>query len=148
MSWYPHVTVATVVEKDGRQLVVEETSGNRTVINQPAGHLDPDETLIEAAVRETLEETGWPVRPTAILGVHLYTSPHNNVTYHRTPFTAEAIEHDPERPLDDGIIQARWLSYEELLENRERLRSPMVLQDVEIHRSGQRLSLEMLHHHT
>src|SRR4051812_23127347 len=75
MEWLPHITVATIVEDNGRFLMVEEHKAGRNVLNQPAGHLDPDETLIEAAVRETLEETGWDVEPTGVIGIYLYTAP-------------------------------------------------------------------------
>ena len=86
MDWKPHITVATIVEDNGRFLMVEELKSGRTVLNQPAGHLDPNETLTEAAIRETLEETGWDVQPTGVLGIYLYTAPSNGVTYQRVCF--------------------------------------------------------------
>src|ERR1700756_5172493 len=86
MTWLPHITVATIVEDNGRFLMVEELKGGRAVLNQPAGHLDPNETLTEAAVRETLEETGWDVEATGIVGIYLYTAPSNGVTYQRGCF--------------------------------------------------------------
>jgi 8-oxo-dGTP pyrophosphatase MutT (NUDIX family) len=144
MSWAPHVTVATIVEKDGKFLLVHEHSEEKLVYNQPAGHLEPNETLAEAAVRETLEETGWTVEPTAILGCTLFTSPYNGVTYYRTTFIAKAISHNPEQILDDGIIEAVWLSYEEILEIKNKLRSPIVLNDIITYRSGQHFPLNML----
>lgn len=119
MTWAPHVTVATVVERDGRFLFVYEESEGRRVFNQPAGHLEPGETLVQAAVRETLEETRWRVRPTALLNIGLYTAPANGVTYLRHTFTAEALEEQTDRPLDEGIIEPRWLTREELLAHKD-----------------------------
>lgn len=144
MSWAPHVTVATIVEDQGRFLFVYEEADGKKVYNQPAGHLDPNETLREAALRETLEETGWTVKLTGVIGVNLYTAPSNGVTYLRTSFIAEAISHDPNRPLDNGIIEAVWLSYEELLARKDQLRSPMTLQIIEEYRSGRRFPLEVV----
>ena len=83
MEWKPHITVATVVEDNGRFLMVEELKGERAVLNQPAGHLDPNESLIDAAIRETLEETGYDVELTGVIGIYLYTAPSNGVTYQR-----------------------------------------------------------------
>jgi 8-oxo-dGTP pyrophosphatase MutT (NUDIX family) len=144
MTWTPHVTVATIVERDGRFLLVYENADGRQVYNQPAGHLDADETLIEAAVRETLEETGWTVRPTAVLNIRLYESPSNGVTYLRTTFVAEAVSHNPEYRLDDEIIEAVWLTREELAERRDELRSPMTLQVIDDYLAGARYPLEVV----
>ena len=144
MSWAPHVTVATVIERDNRFLLVYEESNGRKVYNQPAGHLEPDETLIEAAIRETLEETAWNIKITGVVGVNLYTAPSTNVTYFRTTFIGELISHDPNRRLDDGIIDAVWLTYEEILEKKDQLRSPMTLQIIEDYRSGRRFPLEVI----
>lgn len=144
MTWAPHVTVATVVERQGRFLMVLERPNGHEVYNQPAGHLEPDESLVAAAVRETLEETAWEVRITGLLGIGLYTAPANGVTYLRHTFIGEPVQHHPERTLDEGIIAAKWLSYEQLQERRGLLRSPMVLQAVEDYRSGRRYPLELL----
>lgn len=144
MIWAPHVTVATVVERDGRFLLVYEEADGRQVYNQPAGHLDPDESLHEAAIRETLEETGWHVKLTGLLGVNLYEAPSNGVTYLRTTFIAEAISRDPERALDTGIIEAVWLTYEEILARHNALRSPMTLQVIDEYRAGKRFPLAVI----
>lgn len=144
MTWVPHVTVATVVERDNRFLIVYEDADGKLVYNQPAGHLDPDETLQEAAIRETLEETGWTVKLTGVVGVNLYTAPSNGITYCRTAFIAEAISHDPTRKLDTGIIEAVWLTYEELVARKDQLRSPMTLQIIEEYRAGRRFPLEVV----
>lgn len=144
MKWLPHVTVATVVEKDGKYLLVEETTNGNWVFNQPAGHLEADETLQQAAIRETCEETGWTVALQGIVGMALYTSPYNQVTYHRTTFFAQAVSHNPKQELDDGIRQALWLSYEEMLANSDRMRSELVIKSVEHYRNGHHYPLEII----
>lgn len=144
MEWYPHVTVATVVEKDGKYLLVEELCHGRLVYNQPAGHLDADETLQQAAIRETQEETGWQVELLGLVGLALYTSPNNQVTYHRTTFYAKALQHDPEQPLDDGIQQAVWMSYEEMLAASDRMRSHLVIKAVEQYQNGHTYPIELI----
>jgi 8-oxo-dGTP pyrophosphatase MutT (NUDIX family) len=144
MTWAPHVTVATIIERDNRFLMVYEEADGRKVYNQPAGHLDPDETLKEAAIRETLEETGWTVKLTGVVGVNLYTAPSNGITYCRTTFIAEALSHDANYALDTGIIEAVWLTYEELVARKDQLRSPMTLQILEEYRAGRRFSLEVV----
>ncbi|MFC3116617.1 NUDIX hydrolase [Cellvibrio fontiphilus] len=144
MTWAPHVTVATIIEQDNRYLMVYEEADGQKVYNQPAGHLDPNETLQEAAIRETLEETGWTVELTGVVGVNLYTAPSNGITYFRTTFIARALSHDSQRQLDTGIIEAVWLSYEELVARKHQLRSPMTLQIIEEYRAGRRFPLEVV----
>lgn len=149
MSWMPHVTVATVVEREGRFLLVEEhsPSSSHLVINQPAGHVEVGETLVEAAIRETLEETGWHVRPTAFLGLYTYTPPSNpESTYYRMCFLAEAVSHEVDRPLDPDIQQVFWLTPDELYETA-RARSPLVLRCIEDAQRGQSFPLELIYEH-
>lgn len=143
-SWPPHVTVATIIERDNRYLMVYEEADGKKVYNQPAGHLDPNETLREAAIREALEETGWIIELTGVVGVNLYTAPSNGITYFRTTFIGKAVNQDPERKLDTGIIDAVWLTYEEIVERKDQLRSPMTLQIVEEYRAGRRFSLDVV----
>lgn len=147
-DWQPHVTVAVVVERDGRFLCVEEEAElGRVVYNQPAGHVEKGETLEAAAVREALEETAWDVKLTALLGFYVYTPPFNpNLTYYRACYLAEAVEHHPTRPLDNGILHAVWLSPDEL-EATGRLRSPLVLKCVQDAVAGRRYPLDMVHEH-
>ncbi|WP_101757073.1 NUDIX hydrolase [Oceanicoccus sp. KOV_DT_Chl] len=145
MEWQPHVTVATIVEQDGKFLLVEELCNNELVFNQPAGHLDPNETLAQAAIRETMEETGWTVELIGVVGVGLYTSPHNDTTYHRTTFHAKAVAHDAQQPLDEGIQQAVWMSYEEVLAVADRMRSPMVIRTIEQYLAGHRYPLDLVY---
>jgi 8-oxo-dGTP pyrophosphatase MutT (NUDIX family) len=144
--WQPDVTVATVVVADGRLLCVEERVSGKLVINQPAGHLEPDESLQQAALRETREETGWDVRLTAFLGAYQWKAPETGRHYLRFAFSAEPERHDPSRKLDEGIVQALWLTPEELLTARDRHRSPLVWQAVSDHLAGHRSPLSVLQH--
>jgi 8-oxo-dGTP pyrophosphatase MutT (NUDIX family) len=144
-DWYAHVTVATVVEKDGRFLVVEERIDGELLINQPAGHLEPGEDLLQAAVRETLEETGWRVQLESLLGLALYTAPGNGITYHRTTFHASALTLESDRVLDAGIERALWLNYEELQARSGKMRSPLVLAAVEQYRNGRHYPLDLIY---
>lgn len=127
MRFIPHVTVATIVEDQGRYLMVEEVSNDSVVFNQPAGHLEADEGLIEAACRETLEETAWAVEVTGITGLYLFRGA-NGVTYQRTCFAAKPVEHRPQLELDEGILRAHWLTLDEITARQSQLRSPLVLQ--------------------
>ncbi len=142
--WCPHVTVATVVPREGKFLLVEETVRSQLVLNQPAGHLDPDETLQNAAVRETLEETGWDVELTGLLAVQQWTSVSSGDQFIRFTFAATPLLHHPERILDDGIVRALWLSREDILASTNRLRSPMVLASVDDFLGGVRLPLDAI----
>ena len=111
--WHPDVTVATVVVRDGRFLQVEESIGGRLLLNQPAGHLEPEESLLQAAVRETLEETGWDVRLTQFIGTYQWVAP-TGQCFLRFAFVADALAHHPERSLDTGVVRALWMTPEEL----------------------------------
>lgn len=146
--WQPDVTVATVVVRDGRLLMVEERAQGRLVFNQPAGHLEPDESLLEAACRETLEETGWEVELTAFIGAYQWKAVNPDGSggrhYLRFAFAAEPIRHLPEHPLDDGIVQAVWLTPAELQAQAGRHRSPLVWQVVQDFLSGRRSPLSTL----
>ncbi len=144
MSWHPHITVATIVESDGRFLMVEESKGGRLVLNQPAGHLEPDETLRQAAVRETLEETAWEVILTGVVGIYLYTAPSNGVTYQRVCFAGTPIRHDPQRPLDTGIVAAPWMTREELVAQPQRWRSELILRCIDDYLTGPHFPLEVI----
>ncbi|TWI12754.1 NUDIX hydrolase [Aerolutibacter ruishenii] len=148
--WQPDVTVATVVVADGRLLMVEESVGGRLVLNQPAGHLEPDESLLEAALRETREETGWDVRLTAFVGAYQWKAPSgdggNGRHYLRFAFAAEPVAHDPTRPLDEGIVRALWLSPAELQAQAPRHRSPLVWRAAEDFLAGRRQPLDVVQH--
>ncbi|RPE81637.1 NUDIX hydrolase [Vulcaniibacterium tengchongense] len=146
--WQPDVTVATVVVDGGRLLMVEETVGGRRVLNQPAGHLEPDESLLEAALRETREETGWDVRLAAFVGAYQWTAPDHGDGrgvrhYLRFAFAAEPLGHDPSRPLDEGIVRALWMTPGELDAARARHRSPLVWRAVADYLAGRRYPLSL-----
>ncbi len=141
--WQPDVTVATVVVRDGRLLQVEEAIAGALVLNQPAGHLEPDETLIEAAVRETLEETGWQVQPTAFIGAYQWKADTGR-HYLRFAFAADPVAHDAQRPLDTGIVRALWMTPAELGAEAPRWRSPLVWQVVADYLAGRRYPLDLL----
>ena len=138
-----HLTVATVVAREDRYLMVREIADGREVINQPAGHVEAGETLQQAALRETLEETGWHVELTGLLGLSHYTSPANGITYYRVSFAAQPRAKQPEASLDDGIIEAPWLTLEEL-ERSAILRSPLVLSDIRKYRQNRIYPLEFI----
>ena len=142
--WLPHLTVAAIIEQKGRFLCVEELAHGETVINQPAGHVEKNETLVEACIRETLEETAWRVKPSAFLGTYMYTSYSNNITYCRMSFIAEALEEVPNLTLDNGILRAQWFSAKEIRNKKAQLRSPMVLKCIEDYLSGQSYPLDII----
>ena len=142
-TWHPHVTVASLVARDGQLLLVEERIDGRLVLNQPAGHLEPGESLAQAAVRETLEETGWHIRLHALVGMYQWTTPGGR-HYLRLAFAGEALHHDPERPLDAGIERALWLTPDALQAQAARHRSPLVWRTVADWQAGRRCPLELL----
>ena len=144
--WTPHVTVATVIEHQDRYLLVEERDKftGAMVFNQPAGHLEPEETLAQAAIRETLEETGWEVELLGILGVALYRAPGNNITYYRTTFLGKPLCRIEDATLDPDIHMTHWLDYGQILARREQMRSPMVISDIRRHRAGTLYPLDLV----
>lgn len=144
MRWQGHVTVACVVEHDHRFLLVEERAEDGgLVLNQPAGHWDEGETLLAAAVRETLEESAWEVELTALIGLYDYQPAHLEHGFLRVAFAARPLRHHAGRKLDQGIERAVWLGYEELAAH-PRHRSPMVLRTIDDYRAGRRYPLELL----
>src|SRR5665213_2577449 len=141
--WRPHVTVATVVPRAGRFLLVEEDIRGDIVLNQPTGHLEPGETLHAAAVRETREETGWDVALSCLLGVQQWNSPSGR-EFVRFTFAAEPIHYDAARTLDDGIVRALWMTHDEIAASGSRLRSPMILTSIGDWLIGRRLPLDVI----
>lgn len=137
----PDLTVATVVVRDGRLLMIEETVQGRAVINQPAGHLEAGETLQQAAVRETLEESGWDVELIDFIGCYQWTSHSDGRAFVRFAFSGRPCRHHPERALDDGIIRALWQTPQEISASSDRHRSPLVAAVVDDFLAGKRLPL-------
>ncbi|HUN25812.1 MAG TPA: NUDIX hydrolase [Steroidobacteraceae bacterium] len=142
MALNPAVTVAALAERDGRFLVVEERIDGRIVLNQPAGHLEDGETLLQAVAREAREETAWRFTPRALLGVYLWHHPDSGHSVMRFAFTGIVSDHDPLQPLDQGILATHWLTRRELIERSQRLRSPLVLRCVDDYLAGHRHPLE------
>jgi 8-oxo-dGTP pyrophosphatase MutT (NUDIX family) len=142
MRWNPEVTVAAIVELDRRFLVVEERVTGRLVLNQPAGHLEDRESLIEAVIRETREETAWRFRPEALVGTYLWRSPVDGRSFLRFAFCGTVDDHQPRQPLDQGIVRTLWMSHEQLLAQATRLRSPLVLGCLQDFLLGKRQALE------
>ena len=142
MGWNPEVTVAAVVEQDGRFLMVEERIKGRLVLNQPAGHLEDRETLLEAVIRETREETAWRFHPEALVGVYLWRNPVDERSFLRFAFCGTVDDHQPKLPLDIGIVRAVWMSREQLQAQTPRLRSPLVLRCLDDFVRGSRQPLE------
>lgn len=144
MVWKPHVTVAAVIEREGRFLLVEEHTTNGLKFNQPAGHLEENESLIEAVKREVFEETAWQFEPEAIVSIQLWRRNPKQPSYLRYCFTGQCHSHDPNHTLDDGIIATHWLSRDDIIAYPNRLRSPLVSIAVEEYLSGERYPLSLL----
>ena len=142
MPHKPDITVAAIAEDTGRFLVVEERINHQLVLNQPAGHVEHGETLLEAVVREAREETAWRFEPLALLGAYLWRNPVSGRSTLRFAFTGTVSDHKPEQPLDNPIVTTHWLTRAQLMEREPRLRSPLVLRCVDDYLHGVRQSLD------
>ena len=142
MGWNPEVTVAAIVEVDGKFLMVEERISGKLVFNQPAGHLEDHESLVEAVIRETREETAWRFHPEALVGIYLWRNPENDRSFLRFAFCGTVDDHQPKLPLDIGIVRAVWMTHEQLLAQPARLRSPLVLRCLDDFLRGSRQPLD------
>ena len=146
MRWKPNVTVAALIQReDGRYLIVEEDTVDGRRFNQPAGHLEKGESLLEAVKREVLEETGYEFEPQGLVGIYLADQVSSEVTYLRFSFFGKALQHRPDLPLDKGIVAALWLTAEEISSCAERHRSPLVMRSLQDWQAGARFPLEVLH---
>jgi ADP-ribose pyrophosphatase YjhB (NUDIX family) len=147
--WRPSVTVAAVIERDGRFLMIEEETTEGLRINNPAGHLEPGETPAEGCAREALEETAWHFRPTHLLGVYISrfqrATTGEDITYLRFAFTGEVGDEEPGRPLDHGIVRTLWMTADELRATADRHRSPLVLRCLEDYLAGVRLPMSAVY---
>lgn len=148
--WKPSVTVAAIIERDGRFLLVEEETSDGIRFNQPAGHLDPNESLIDAVVRETMEEAAHDFTPTALVGMYmtryLSSRTRKEVTYLRFAFCGE-VGKAYDQPLDEGILRAIWMTRDELLACQEKHRSPLVMQCIDDYLAGKRAPLSIIYTH-
>jgi ADP-ribose pyrophosphatase YjhB (NUDIX family) len=144
MNWAPHVTVAAIIEQDARYLVVEENDAGQHVFNQPAGHLEEDENLLEAVIREVFEETARQFTPDKVIGIYQWQKPGTDTTFLRVCFSGEVGPRHEQQPLDPDIIETHWMTYDELAANPEKLRSPMVLTCITDYREGQHFPLDIL----
>lgn len=140
----PNTTVAAIVEQNGKFLLVEEETDRGNRFNQPAGHLEDNETLIQAVIRETLEESAYEFTPESLLGVYQWKHPHNDTTYLRFAFIGKVGVHYPMQELDDGIVQAVWMSIDEIREKASLMRSPQVLTCFEDYLAGKRFPLQVI----
>jgi len=141
--WRPSVTVAAILEKDGRYLFVEEIQDGRRVLNQPAGHLDPGETLVAACAREVMEETAHRFEPTALVGIYRWIYPPAGVTFLRFCFAGKILAEE-DAPLDKEILCLHWLDEKELKEKSSMHRSPLVQQCMDDYLAGRRFPLDVL----
>jgi len=144
MIWKPNVTVAAVIEQEGKFLLVEEQTPQGLLFNQPAGHLEANESLVNATIRETLEESAYQFQPQHLLGIYRWHAAASDTTYLRFAFTGCLLAHFPERALDTGIVRAVWMSADEIRASHARHRSPLILRCVEDYLAGKRYPLELL----
>jgi ADP-ribose pyrophosphatase YjhB (NUDIX family) len=147
MVWKPNVTVAAVVERDGKFLLVEEETAQGIRFNQPAGHLEAHESLTQAVIRETLEESAYHFTPTQLIGIYRWHAPESDATYIRFAYTGTITGHEAGRKLDTGILRAVWLSPDEIRESESRHRSPLILRCMEDYLTGRRYPLELITHY-
>jgi 8-oxo-dGTP pyrophosphatase MutT (NUDIX family) len=148
--WKPSVTVAAIIEREGRFLLVEEETSDGICFNQPAGHLEPNESLLQAVTRETLEEAAWDFSPTALVGMYmsryLSSRTRQEVTYLRFAFSGElGRQHD--RALDHGILRTVWMTRDELAQCESKHRSPLVLRCIDDYVKGKRAPLSVIYTH-
>ena len=140
----PRVTVSAVCRRDDSFLMVRERVGGKTVLNLPGGHLDPGETLVQAAQREALEESGWKVDIDALVGIYQWHAQHRNRRYVRFVFSARALQRIHETPPEPGILDVHWLPMAALQEEPDQLRSPVILDILNDFEQGQRFPLTLL----
>lgn len=146
MIWKPNTTVAAIVEQQGKFLLVEEETADGIRLNQPAGHVENGETLVDAVIRETNEETAYDFTPEHLLGVYHWRHPQKDITYLRFAFIGRAGDHKPGQKLDTGVLRALWMSPDEIRASRAIHRSPQVLTCVEHYLAGQRFPLSVITH--
>ncbi|MDD5276066.1 MAG: NUDIX hydrolase [Methylovulum sp.] len=144
MVWKPHVTVAAIIERGQRFLLVEEETPHGLQLNQPAGHFEENEDLIAAVKREVYEESAWQFEPEHIISIQLWRRNPDYPTFLRVCFSGDCHSYNPNQPLDDGIVATHWLTRDEIVQQRARLRSPLVLIGIDEYLNGQRYPLSLL----
>ena len=144
MVWKPHVTVAAVIKKDNKFLLVEEETSNGLTFNQPAGHLEKGEDIITAVKREVNEETAWQFEPEQIISVQLWRKNPRFPTFLRVSFSGNVHSYNSDQPLDNGIIATHWLNRDEIAAKKSQLRSPLVLTTVDSYLAGEHYPLSLL----
>lgn len=147
MIWKPNVTVAAIIEQDGKFLLVEEHTSQGLKFNQPAGHLEANESLLHAVVREAREESAYEFEPQNLVGVYRWHAATSDTTYLRFAYSGRILAHHAGQPLDDGIVRAVWMSVAEIRATVPRHRSPLILQCVEDYLAGKRYPLELVTHY-
>lgn len=146
MSWHPHIVVAAVVERDGQFLMIEERINGDLRLNQPAGHWDPGETLVDAVVREAREESGWQVEAKQLIGIYEWQPRGLDYPFVRFAFACTPLKHFPTQALDKGIERALWLDREDIVLQQAIHRGPAVLQCIDDYLAGRSFPLDLLHH--
>jgi len=144
MVWKPHVTVAAIIEQEGRFLLVEETTETGIMFNQPAGHLEPGEDLITAVQREVWEETAWKFEPEALVAIQLWRRTPEQPSFVRFCFCGQAHSHNPSQKLDADILATHWLTQQDIATRQSQWRSPLVMESVNQYLRGQRYPLSLL----
>jgi 8-oxo-dGTP pyrophosphatase MutT (NUDIX family) len=147
MIWKPNVTVAAIIEQDGKFLLVEEHTSQGLKFNQPAGHLEANESLLNAVVREALEESAYDFEPQHLVGVYRWHAATSDTTYLRFAYSGRVLAHHAGQALDDGIVRAVWMSADEIRATVPRHRSPLILRCVEDYLAGKRYPLELVTHY-
>lgn len=147
MTWKPNVTVAAIIEQDGKFLLVEEHTSQGLKFNQPAGHLEANESLLAAVVREAREESAYDFEPQHLVGVYRWHADTSGTTYLRFAYSGKILAHHAGQALDAGIVRAVWMTLEEIRASVSRHRSPLILQCVEDYLAGKRYPLELVTHY-
>ncbi len=147
MIWKPNVTVAAVIEQDGKFLLVEEHTSQGLKLNQPAGHLEANESLLQAVIREAREESAYDFEPQHLLGVYRWHAEKSDTTYLRFAYSGCILAHHASQTLDEGIVRTVWMTLDEIRASSSRHRSPLILRCVEDYLAGKRYPLELITHY-
>jgi 8-oxo-dGTP pyrophosphatase MutT (NUDIX family) len=148
MIWRPDLAAAAIIQRNDRFLIVEERIRGKLLLNQPAGHVDDGESIVDAVVRETLEETAWHFVPRALLGIYLWRNPQSGQSILRVAITGEVTSHEPGRQLDEPVVAAHWMERAALVAQAHRLRSPLVMRCIDDFLAGHRHDLSALNYLT